>query len=108
MARLKHFMIEQGDDLSFTITFKNLTTSITGIELGAKRSLSQESYDVYLYENHGISKLASNKYLINLSPEITSDLEPAWYFYQLKCNIAGLPRTPLKGKLVIQEPVIHG
>lgn len=108
MARLKHFMVEQGDDMSFTITFKNLNTSINSIELGAKRSLDQESYDVYLYENQGITKLASNKYLINISPEITADLEPAWYFYQLKCRIGGIPRTPLKGKLIIQEAVIHG
>lgn len=108
MARLKHWSVLQGDILTFTVTFKNLETSISGIELGVKKSLNQESYDVYLYENQGITKLASNKYLITISPEITSELEPAWYFYQLRCNIAGLPRTPLKGKLVIQEPVIHG
>lgn len=105
MARLKHFMTEQGADLSFTITFKNLNTSISGIELVAKRSLSQETYDVYLYENQGISKLADNKYLIDISPEITADLEPAWYFYELWANIAGRPKVPLKGKIVIQEPV---
>ena len=108
MARLKHFMIEQGEDLTFTITFKNLSTSIRGIELVAKKSLDQESYDVYLYENHGITKLASNKYLIDISPEITADLEPAWYFYELWANIAGRPKVPLKGKIVIQEPVKNG
>ena len=108
MARLKHFMTEQGADLSFTITFKNLSTSISGIELVAKRSLSQETYDVYLYENQGISKLADNKYLIDISPEITADLEPAWYFYEMWANIGGRPKTPLKGKLVIQEPVKNG
>lgn len=108
MAKLKHFMVEQGDDLSFTITFKNLNTSITNVVLGAKKSLKQETYDVYLYENHGITKLASNKYLINISPEITGDLEPAWYFYQLRCRFAGVPKTPLKGKLIIQDPVLNG
>lgn len=108
MARLKHFMIEQGEDLTFTITFKNLSTSIRGIELVAKKSLDQESYDVYLYENHGITKLASDKYLIDISPEITADLEPAWYFYELWANIAGRPKVPLKGKIVIQEPVKNG
>lgn len=108
MARLKHFMIEQGEDLTFTITFKNLNTSISGIELVAKKSLAQETYDVYLYENQGITRLASNKYLIDLSPEITADLEPAWYFYELWANIAGRPKVPLKGKIVIQEPVKNG
>lgn len=108
MARLKHFMTEQGEDLTFTITFKNLNTSISGIELVAKKSLAQETYDVYLYENQGITKLASNKYLIDLSPEITADLEPAWYFYELWANIAGRPKVPLKGKIVIQEPVKNG
>ena len=108
MARLKHFMTEQGEDLTFTITFKNLNTSISGVELVAKKSLAQETYDVYLYENQGITKLASNKYLIDLSPEITADLEPAWYFYELWANIAGRPKVPLKGKIVIQEPVKNG
>ena len=108
MAKLKHFMVVQGDDLSFTITFKNLNTSLTKIELGVKKSLEQESYDAYLYENQGITKLASNKYLIDFSPEITADLEPAWYFYQLRCYIGGVPRTPLKGKLIVQDPVING
>ena len=101
-------MIEQGEDLTFTITFKNLNTSISGIELVAKKSLAQETYDVYLYENQGITRLASNKYLIDLSPEITADLEPAWYFYELWANIAGRPKVPLKGKIVIQEPVKNG
>lgn len=105
---IKHWMVEQGDDLSFTITFKNLTTSISGIELGAKKSLDQETYDVYLYPNHGIYQLASNKYQINITPEITDDLEPAWYFYQLRVKLGGIPKTPLKGKIIVQEPVIHG
>lgn len=108
MARLKHWTILRGDNLSFTVTFKNLTTSISNIELGVKKSLDQETYDVYLYENTGIYRLASNKYLITLSPEITDNLEPAWYFYQLKCKQGGIPSTVLDGKIIVKEPVING
>ena len=104
---LKHFMTKQGDQLSFTVTFKNLSTSLTSIVLGAKKSMNQESYDVYLYENHGITKLASNKYQITISPEITSELEPAWYFYDLQIKIgSSVVKTPLSGKLIIQESVL--
>ena len=107
MARLKHWSVLQGDILNFTVTFKNLETSISGIELAVKKSLDQETYDAYLYENQGITKLASNKYLITISPEITSELEPAWYFYQLKCKKGGIPDTVLGGKLIVKEAVIN-
>ena len=103
---LKHFVTKQGDQLSFTVTFKNLTTPLTSIEFGAMKSMSQEVYDVYLYENHGINKLADNKYQITISPEITADLEPAWYFYDLQIRIGSVVKTPLSGKLVIQESVL--
>ena len=102
---LKHFMSKQGDQLTFTVTFKNLNSSISSIELGAKKSLEQESYDVYLYLNNGIYRLASNKYQITIPPEITADLEPAWYFYDLKIKIGSVVKTPLSGKLIIQESV---
>lgn len=108
MARLKHWSVLQGDILNFTVTFKNLETSISGIELAVKKSLDQETYDAYLYENQGITKLVSNKYLITISPEITSELEPAWYFYQLKCKKGGMPVTVLDGKIIVKEPVING
>lgn len=108
MSRLKHWTTVQGDNLSFTITFKNLNTSVSDIELIAKKNQEQETYDVYLYENQGITRLASNKYLISISPEITADLEPAWYFYQLKCKRGGVPGTPLEGKLIIVENLKNG
>lgn len=102
---LKHWMTKQGDQLTFTVTFKNLNTSLSSIEFGAKKSMDQESYDVYLYLNNGIYRLASNKYQITIPPEITAELEPAWYFYDLQIKIGSVTKTPLSGKLIIQESV---
>lgn len=102
---IKHFMVKQGNQLSFTVTFKNLSTALSSIELGVKKSMEQESYDAYLYIDHGIYKLSSNKYQIILNPEITADMEPGWYFYDMQIKIGSVIKTPLSGKIIVQESV---
>lgn len=104
---IKHFQVPSGYQKSFTVTFKN-STAFSDISLAVKKSKDQEYYDAYLYLNHGIYKLADNKYQVIFSSDMTANLEPAWYFYEMKIMVGSIPLSPLSGKIIIQEAVNKG
>lgn len=103
---LRVFDIKQGDQFSFTITFKNLQEDLTTFVMGVK-----EDYDSKMLIrkslNNGITKVDTGKYRIDFSPAETAMLSPNIYVYDLRMTLGATVFTPLYGNLNIQETVFE-
>ena len=103
---LRVFDIKQGDQFSFTITFKNLQEDLTTFVMGVK-----EDYDSKMLIrkslNNVITKVDTGKYRIDFSPAETAMLSPNIYVYDLRMTLGATVFTPLYGNLNIQETVFE-
>ena len=104
---LRIFNIKQGDEFSFTITFKNLTEDLTTFTFGVKTDYDSPTMLITKSLNNGITKIATGKYQIDLSPTETGALSPNIYVYDLRMTLGSVVYTPLYGYLNIQETVFE-
>ena len=49
--------------------------------------------------DNGINDLGENKYQVVIASDLTKDLAPQAYYYDLQLGIDNVIKTPLKGKL---------
>ena len=104
---LRTFNVKQGDQFSFTITFKNLSVDLTTFTMGVKADYKDETMLITKSLGDGISKIATGKYRVDISSQETSELDPDFYVYDLRMTIGGTVYTPLYGYLNIQETVFE-
>ena len=104
---LRIFNIKQGDAFSFTITFKNLTEDLTTFTFGIKNDYNSTTMLITKSLDNGITKVATGKYQIELSPTETVGLKPNIYVYDLRMTLGSVVYTPLYGYLNIQETVFE-
>lgn len=104
---LRIFNVKQGDQFSFTVTFKNLQEDLTTFKLGVKREYQDEELLVEKSLGNGISKISTGKYRIDFTPAETQALTPNFYVYDLRMTLGSTVFTPLYGYINIQETVFE-
>lgn len=104
---LRIFNVKQGDEFSFTVTFKNLQEDLTTFNMGIKREYSDTSMLIEKSLNNGITKVSTGKYRVDFLPSETSALSPDFYVYDLRLSIGSTVFTPLYGYLNVQETVFE-
>lgn len=104
---LRIFNVKQGDNFSFTITFKNLQEDLTTFTLGVKEDYKDTSMLITKSLGHGITKIATGKYQVDFTASDTSSLNPNFYVYDLRMTLGNTVFTPLYGYLNIEETVFE-
>ena len=104
---LKIFNVKQGDQFSFTITFKNLTEDLTTFIIGVKRNYDDTTMLITKGLGTGITKIETGKYRVDFTPAETKALSPDFYVYDLRMTLDTVVFTPLYGYLNIQETVFE-
>lgn len=104
---LKIFNVKQGDQFSFTITFKNLTEDLTTFIIGVKRNYDDTTMLITKGLGTGITKVDTGKYRVDFTPAETKALSPDFYVYDLRMTLDTVVFTPLYGYLNIQETVFE-
>lgn len=104
---LRIFNVKQGDEFSFTVTFKNLQEDLTTFNMGVKKEYTDETLLVNKSLGNGITKITTGKYRVDFSPEETQTLTPDFYVYDLRFTLGSVVFTPLYGYLNIQETVFE-
>lgn len=102
---LRIFTIKQGDQFSFTVTFKNLQEDLTTFTMGVKKNYSDTTMLITKSLGNGITKIATGKYRIDFTPAETNALNPDFYVYDLRLTLDTMVFTPLYGCLIIEETV---
>ena len=103
---LRIFTIKQGDDFSFTVTFKNLTTDLTTFEMGIKKDY-KDPMAITKSLNNGITKVSTGKYRIDIPHTETELLNPGYYIYDLRMSLGDVVFTPLYGFIIVDESVFE-
>jgi hypothetical protein len=104
---LRIFNVKQGDQFSFTITFKNLQEDLTTFTMGVKEDYNDETMLVTKSLGNGITKIQTGKYRVDFTPVETQALPPTIYVYDLRMTVGSTVFTPLYGYLNIQETVFE-
>ena len=104
---LRIFTIKQGDQFSFTVTFKNLQEDLTAFNMGVKLNYTDEEMLITKGLGNGITKIDTGKYRVDFTPAETKSLEPNLYVYDLRLSIESAVFTPLYGYLNIMETVFE-
>lgn len=104
---LRIFNIKQGDEFSFTVTFKNLQEDLTTFTMGVKRDYTDTTMLIQKSLGNGITKIETGKYRVDFLPTETKALTPNFYVYDLRLSIGSTIFTPLYGYLNIQETVFE-
>lgn len=104
---LRIFNVKQGDEFSFTVTFKNLQEDLTTFMMGVKKDYTDTSMLIEKSLGNGISKISTGKYRVDFTPSETGALTPDFYVYDLRMTIGSTVFTPLYGYLNIQETVFE-
>ena len=104
---LRIFNVKQGDEFSFTITFKNLQEDLTTFRMGVKKEYTDTSMLIEKSLGNGITKISNGKYRVDFTPLETVDLSPDFYVYDLRMTIGSTVFTPLYGYLNVQETVFE-
>jgi hypothetical protein len=104
---LRIFNVKQGDQFSFTITFKNLQEDLTTFTMGVKEDYNDETMLVTKSLGNGITKIQTGKYRVDFAPAETQALPPMFYVYDLRMTLGSTVFTPLYGYLNIQETVFE-
>ena len=104
---LRIFNVKQGDQFSFTVTFKNLTEDLTSFTLGVKLNYDDPNLLITKSLGNGITKVDTGKYQVDFLPSETGALEPNFYLYDLRLTLGSMVFTPLYGYLDIQETVFE-
>lgn len=104
---LRIFNIKQGDQFSFTVTFKNLQEDLTTLSMGVKREYSDASMLVTKSLGNGITKIETGKYRVDFTPSETQALFPNFYVYDLRLTLGTTVFTPLYGYLNVEETVFE-
>lgn len=104
---LRIFNVKQGDQFSFTVTFKNLQEDLTTFTMGVKLDYTDQTMLVTKSLGNGITKIETGKYRVDFTPSETQALSPNFYVYDLRFTIGTMVSTPLYGYLNIQETVFE-
>lgn len=104
---LRIFNVKQGDEFSFTVTFKNLQEDLTTFRMGVKKEYTDTSMIIEKSLGNGITKISTGKYRVDFTPSETAGLTPDFYVYDLRMTIGSTVFTPLYGYLNIQETVFE-
>ena len=104
---LRIFNVKQGDEFSFTVTFKNLQEELTTFVMGIKREYTDSTMLLQKSLGNGITKIDTGKYRVDFLPSETEALNPDFYVYDLRLSIGSTVFTPLYGYLNIQETVFE-
>lgn len=104
---LRIFNIKQGDEFSFTVTFKNLQEDLTTFVMGVKKEYTDSTMLIQKSLGNGITKISTGKYRVDFTPSETGALTPDFYVYDLRMTIGSTVFTPLYGYLNIQETVFE-
>ena len=103
---LRIFSVKQGDQFSFTVTFKNLQEDLTTFTMGVKRDYNDAMLITKSLGN-GITKIETGKYRVDFTPEETEALDPNYYVFDLRMTLGTVVFTPLYGYLNIMETVFE-
>ena len=104
---LRIFNVKQGDEFSFTVTFKNLQEDLTSFAMGVKLDYTDTSMLIQKSLGNGITKISTGVYRVDFLPSETGALPPNFYVYDLRLSIGSTVFTPLYGYLNIQETVFE-
>lgn len=103
---IRNFIKKKGDQFTFSITYPT-DVNFTAVELGVKKSYTDEEYILFVSLNNGISKIDDRTYQIIIPYEEMAKLDYGMYVYDLRVKSGNIPTTPLSGKLIIQETVYY-
>lgn len=90
----------RGDTYVIVFEIKNLEGTLDEAYFTCRKDKLRETPILFqLSLDNGINDLGENKYQVVISSEMTKDLAPSSYYYDLQLNINDTVKTPLKGKL---------
>ena len=102
---IKNFNVKRGDQFSFTITFTNLTDSLTTMNFGVKKDY-ESPLIISKSLNNGITRIGAETYQIIWNPSETL-LDAGMYEFDLRFTIGSVVKTPLSGTINIMETVFE-
>ncbi len=96
----------KGNTIAFTMSFSDLEDTLTGAYFSAKDRIDDTEYAFQVTLGNGISQIDdTDKYLINVPPSMTKDLDVGAYYYDLTVVIGSNVYTLLYGILNVNPGV---
>lgn len=102
----KNYVVKKGDEFTFNVTFKNLTTPPDDILFGLKEDYTNTDYDYLISLAEGtILTIDSNKFTVKIPAEVTEALPFENYNFDLRYKTGSTVKTPFYGRLTIVPTV---
>lgn len=96
----------KGNTIAFTMSFSDLEDNLTGAYFSAKDKMDDESYAFQVTLGNGISRIGeTNKYVVNVPPSMTKELDCGAYYYDVTVEIGTNVYTLLNGILIVEQGV---
>ena len=90
----------RGDTYVIVFEVKNVQDSLDTAYFTCRKDKLRETPVLFqLSLDNGINDLGENKYQVVIASDLTKDLAPQAYYYDLQLGIDDVIKTPLKGKL---------
>lgn len=90
----------RGDTYVIGFEIKNIEDALDTAYFTCRTGKLRETPELFqLSLENGINALGDNKYQVVIASNLTDDLEPGTYYYDLELGIDDIIKTALKGKL---------
>lgn len=101
----KNYVVKKGDEFSFNVTFKNLSSAPDDILFGLKEDYENDHYDFLITKDNGILSLSEFSYTIKIPAEITRELPFENYNFDLRFKVGDTIKTPFYGRLTLTPTI---
>lgn len=99
----------RGDTLAFGIEIEGCTQDLDSAFFSVKKDLEDEDYILRVQLGDGITKVGTSEaaiyYRVRVAPELTENIAPGSYHYDLEIGLNGDIFTVLRGVLTILRDV---
>lgn len=106
---MENFTHVRGDTLAFGLQIEGCTQDLDSAFFSVKKDLDDTEYILQIQLGDGISKAGSDDngvyYRVHVPPDLTEDLEPGRYYYDVEIGINGDYFTVLRGILTVLRDV---
>lgn len=99
----------RGDTLTIAFEIENLQETLDEVFFSCRTAFGASSYVFQVsMTGGGVTQQDDGKYVVRVAPELTANLTPAQYVYDLQIDYGDDVLTPLIGTLKIDYGVTEG